>query len=426
MDLQRLNKEELQYELNVRGVKDLAGETVISLRNKLRQLMRGDSFGEVAFDDSFVPDLAAELSVCLAKITELDNYVMARTGIAQHSNEARYIDTKLRHLFARLERLYDDDDAAGKRVRELVDKLNSIESVFDEKLRNIVNDPEDVASSSNSRRPDNNGSSTAANLRVNMSGRCVPVYKWDISFSGDRGSLSVNAFLERIEELRLSRGVSPEELKDSVVELLRGGALVWYRSVRDRLRTWSDFVEQLRRDFLPCDYEHDLWAEIRARKQGGNERVSEYVAAMLNLFNRLPMAPSESEKLASLRRNIAPYYIHGLGLHKITTVEGLVEGCRKLEAAREMANRSRSAPHHTSCLEPDLAYVGSKASGSRNQQVNAICWNCEVEGHNFSQCNKPRDTMFCYRCGRRGVTKFKCECRSKNEVRGRRFTGRRS
>lgn len=426
MDLQRLNRNELEYELNARGIKDVSGETAASMRSKLRELMRNELFGQVAFDESFVPDFDGELSTCLAKIAELDNYVKTQTMISLHSNESRYVDTKLRHLFSRLERLKSEDEAFNRNIRDLVTKLHEIESLYENKLGKDNSRPGSVALSSSSVRQDGGDPPTAVSTGLNIPRLRVPVHKWGIFFSGDKGSLSVNAFLERINELSLSRGVSTEDLKDSVVELLNGSALVWYRSVRDRLRTWDDFVEQLRRDFLPCDYEHDLWAEIRARKQGTNERVSEYVAAMLNLFSRLPKTPLESEKLAILSRNIAPYYIHGLGLQEIRTVEELVQGCRRLEAAREMANRFRSTPQHSSCLEPDLAYVGPRASGAREHRINSVCWNCEVEGHTFSSCSKPRNNLFCYLCGKRGVTKFQCGCNPKNEVKGRRYTGRRS
>ncbi|KAJ8944230.1 hypothetical protein NQ318_001650 [Aromia moschata] len=55
----------------------------------------------------------------------------------------------------------------------------------------------------------------------------VPVYKWGIHFSGDhdKQGLSVNAFIERAEDLRLSLGVSEEELKNSVTDLLKGWEL---------------------------------------------------------------------------------------------------------------------------------------------------------------------------------------------------------
>lgn len=35
-----------------------------------------------------------------------------------------------------------------------------------------------------------------------------PVYKWNFRFSGSKGSLSVNAFLQQVEEYRVARGVS--------------------------------------------------------------------------------------------------------------------------------------------------------------------------------------------------------------------------
>ncbi|XP_046666199.1 homeobox protein Wariai-like [Homalodisca vitripennis] len=54
--------------------------------------------------------------------------------------------------------------------------------------------------------------------------RAVPVYKWGLMFDGR--SQSVGAFLQRVEELRRARGVTPTELFESAVDLFSGPALV--------------------------------------------------------------------------------------------------------------------------------------------------------------------------------------------------------
>nr|CAH7731063.1 unnamed protein product [Callosobruchus chinensis] len=60
-------------------------------------------------------------------------------------------------------------------------------------------------------------------------------------------------------------------------------------------RTWDELVVKLKQDFLPYDYEVDLWDEIRNRTQGSLERVVMFVAVMENLFNKLGSnKPSET------------------------------------------------------------------------------------------------------------------------------------
>ncbi|KAJ8937334.1 hypothetical protein NQ318_011838 [Aromia moschata] len=75
-----------------------------------------------------------------------------------------------------------------------------------------------------------------------------PCTNGGIHFSGDhhdKQGLSVNAFIERAEDLRLSLGVSEEELKNSVTDLIKGNALVWHRSSEtpSRLRNRSLVVD---------------------------------------------------------------------------------------------------------------------------------------------------------------------------------------
>lgn len=57
MDLYRLNREEIEYELRVRGYTNLSGETVMSMRRQLKDLMRDETFGNVPTDRSYNPDL---------------------------------------------------------------------------------------------------------------------------------------------------------------------------------------------------------------------------------------------------------------------------------------------------------------------------------------------------------------------------------
>jgi hypothetical protein len=229
--------------------------------------------------------------------------------------------------------------------------------------------------------------------------------------------MSVNSFLERVEEYRVARGVSTHELLVSAVDLLEGPALIWYRSVRSTVHSWEEFVRLIRLEYLPFDYEHELWSEIRHRVQGAEESVGAYFACMINLFNRLPVQPSEAERLNILRRNLLPYFIHGIGLIDIETVSQLMATCKKLEVTKSLATASRAANPKASLLEPDLADDTSVRPKPVRKSVAAVsCWNCQHTGHVFAQCSEPRRRTFCFRCGKPDVTKNSCECRKKKSV----------
>ncbi|KAK9873278.1 hypothetical protein WA026_021767 [Henosepilachna vigintioctopunctata] len=73
-----------------------------------------------------------------------------------------------------------------------------------------------------------------------------------------------------------------------------GEALVWYRSVRSSITDWKTFVEEVRAEFEPYDYDNKLLDEIRHRTQGTHESIGLYLATMGSLFNRLKVPISEA------------------------------------------------------------------------------------------------------------------------------------
>lgn len=73
--------------------------------------------------------------------------------------------------------------------------------------------------------------------------------------------------------------------------------MLWFGTDLYVLRLWEWFVQMLRKEYLPFDYEADLRDEIRARAQGSSERLGDYFPCMINLFKRLPTSPSEEQKL---------------------------------------------------------------------------------------------------------------------------------
>ena len=92
----------------------------------------------------------------------------------------------------------------------------------------------------------------------------LPVCKWGLIFSGE-ASDDLCAFLERVKELVGDRNVSSRDLSHDAVDLFSGNALIWYRSVRDRLSDWNCLEKVFRKDFLPSDYDDLLWAQIKQR-----------------------------------------------------------------------------------------------------------------------------------------------------------------
>lgn len=246
--------------------------------------------------------------------------------------------------------------------------------------------------------------------------RFINVSSWNLHFNGESGS--VLEFLQRVEEFRLSRGVSKDQLFRAAPELLRGTALNWLRS--ENIQSWDELVEKLKAYFLPYDYEFSLSEEIRKRSQGPQEKVIVYIASMQNLFNRLTNKPNEETRVTLIRRNLLPHIQTALALQTIDTVEQLTRFCRSVEETALRAYQyCPPSTNYRSLLEPQLAYhkspTGNQASGISDVSGNIPpiapvessnfqkpCWNCGSTGHSFRKCSAPR-RKFCFKCGFKNV-----------------------
>lgn len=268
----------------------------------------------------------------------------------------------------------------------------------------------------------------------------VDVSRWRIQFDGES---SVTNFMERIDELRLSRGVTKDQLLRSAPELFTKNALIWYRT--RNFRSWDDLLDQLKNDFQPYDYEFDLMEEIRHRTQGSKERVITYISAMESLFSKLGNNQlSEITRVKLIRRNLLPYIQSHLALHCIESISELIRLCKAVEETELRTSKFVPPPtNYRQLLEPELAYrkPDSIFTSSKYQHVSLIrseqqvtssellqadnkpkedlpnCWNCGKTGHKFRKCQEPR-RKFCYRCGHQNVMANTCpNCLGKNGLR---------
>lgn len=119
----------------------------------------------------------------------------------------------------------------------------------------------------------------------------------------------MKAFLERVEELSQSRKIDKNELFASAVDLFSSKALVWFRSIKNLVNDWNSLVTLLKREFLPSDYDDQLWDEILLQTQRRNESVTIYIAVMEALFNRLSELPSEAKRVKYIKKNVLPQYV---------------------------------------------------------------------------------------------------------------------
>lgn len=398
-----LIKEELEYELNIRGMLASA-DTVDSMKSKLRSALKAEASEESTYTNIKYPYAYKEdMEALTKKLEEITRLVEAYRA---SSKETEFVKAKSKADYAlrRAGRVVYDNDAQHQAVLDIRSQI----IVLTGKLFTVESESEleddDLGFSKITLT-----ASTPKKARVveNNSGTISEVGKWNLKFKGDHNG-SVNAFLERAEELRLAKGLSKTQLFKAAVELFDDKALIWFRANRKRIGGWDKLIEELRAEFLPADYDDRLWEEIRHRTQGDDETMGVYVAIMEQMFSRLNDQCDEAKKLKILKRNISPFYQQQLAHSVVETTNDLVRLGKVVETTRASIEAFKPPSKAKQTLEPDLAYRGT----SMTRRCDAIqvetrlkCRNCGHEGHDFRDC---RMILKCFGCGRPGVKRYNC------------------
>lgn len=434
MDPNHLKTNELTYELKIRNLEPSG--SVDSNRKILRGFLSQESANR-SFHETITNPYSHDNDV--TEITQtLDDLKNIITDFRGNKSEPVFkrISSRLFHVSNRINQLRTADDDEDKVKKTLLYRLLELEADLDIKVSQSTSTPTQVSAPVNSIAP---------------SRPSIAPYKWNISFTGSNNKESVNSFLERVELLREARGVTKNELFNSACDLFKGPAWTWFLNCKSRVNNWDELVVKLKEDFLPYFYDDDLEREINSRTQGQNERVSLFISSMEGLFNRLTHKPDEQVIVNRIRRNLLPFFISNLALHKPKTIAELTDLCRHLEESRVWSERYRPPPtFRNNLLEPDLSCpyesgssfrpkshssnpsLPPRSSGAyknfdfrnRAQNVSVLsnvrCWNCDEVGHRFNSCPMKRQ-LFCFGCGMRNVTKASCQnCSPKNGTGGAR------
>lgn len=370
----RLSKEELEYELNVRGITPQG--TVKELVKILRECYSLENEGQT-FNHELKLNINDELVICRDKLKDVETFL----NNSFTDKLIRKIQSKLGHILYRIKRInpQEDDDIKSKsdllssalscfqvfKKKQEIFKLKDREPLdmsFQQSLMNSPNYPPPQANLPNqTSSPVQQTNYSLQNLSNQMNNLNldpkIKISNWGLTFNGESDScLGLNAFLERVDELCEAKNVSKQYLFRSAVELFEGKALIYYRSLKHKINDWDTLCNVFKEEFLPRDYNEKLWEQIKSRTQGEKESIAIYVAYMTNIFNRLSIKVDESIKLKILRKNILPFYQNQLGLIDISSTDELISLCRKLEDNRNDVLNFKPPVYDKNQIESDLAY----------------------------------------------------------------------
>ena len=419
MNVNHLKKDELEYELAYRGMKP-EEMLVADMRASLRSLIKLERANRSVVYPPYAFVSATELGAISKKYDELDGLVKEVDGDV--ARLARCCSRSL-HLLGRVDHIPIKPADANLTAQrgEWLAKVSSLlgrlqygpakpahldlsTALIGPEDRTREDDDESVSDDDDAEPSVLNQTLGAASSHA-LSGRRIPIHKWNVQFTGEAGSPSVMDFLERVTELRIARGYTEEELYRSSLDLFSGKALLWYRSNVRRAKSWTDLSSMLKRDYLPPDYRSRLFQELLNRTQGPDEKIVDYLACMNALVDRYG-SMSREVVLDIVRRNLAPFYI--TQLPEVRSLEELETACLRLETVKYRAENYRAPPRKSKeCVEPELACL---SAGAGSLDLNS------TEGRSSARA------ITCFGCGKRGhIQRF---CPQKRPRRPENSTGR--
>lgn len=436
IEINRLDKEELAYELAWRGIGEGSVEEMRSRLALARQMERsGESPHYPSYPFTFQEDAAVVTK-------KLDDLMPVLDGFADTTKSGLYLklQTKLSHVLGRLDNMKcgtpDEVHSRGVLVAQVLTMLDQLNVKASQASSSSQPIPPNLCvlqgslqlpvSSSSFSTPFQAPmtASTPTPCSCSMSSHIKPIlpHKWNLKFSADRRGMSVTAFFERVEELRRARGVPKDVLLESGIDLFEGRAYEFFQDCRNEVPTWDEMVSRFKEEYQPAFYSERLLEEIKRRTQGPDESIGTYMAVMSRYFQRLQCPISEEAKLTLLLRNIAPRYQAGIGALEINNIAELKSLCRRIEQ-RTVPTDYPSTSRKAHVLEPDLACAGMEAqldemrvSDSRSQvrpvnhretKKEIVCFNCQKPGHRAVGCVERR-RIYCYGCKKEGVVRRKC------------------
>lgn len=417
LDPSRLVKEELEFEVKTRGI-DITNRTTKDLVKLLRELLNLESTGK-SFKAVSNFDPESELKICKAKLNDI------KLQLDQPVSQSllRRIESKLCHTFNRLEKISCIEQThieekssllsiAVDFITEFKKKRESMSttSVDEDKPFDIVFYEQDPTTTP--------GGHTGLKSTSTVESVDQPQVSSDITqlvnalklkdeidiqnlgikkFEGSDDDISVNAFIEQINEICDARNISKEHIFKSITLLLQGDAKIWVKSqiAEHTVYDWSSLCAGLRKQFLPPKYNTRLWEQIKNRKQQSSEPIGIFVAYMNQLFNYLTIPVSNYAKLNIIKENITDYLKDKLALIDLNSQEELIDICSKLENNRDLIRASSASS--SKVVEPNLEY---QTGAKRKVKLDNLEMNepsTSKENKNISQTNTRQSRLDVHR-----------------------------
>lgn len=264
----------------------------------------------------------------------------------------------------------------------------------------------------------------ANNLPANSRGK-IDLEKWKIKFDGTG---SVEDFLFRLNIL-VERTRCPVELLEANFQIfLSGKAESWYW---DFIKTNNDppyrlLKRAISKEFASLETDDDILMQLNMRKQNHKESYDDFHSFMVSLNSRMSESLSENRLMNILQKNIKPELRLMLFSSRPTDLHNLRDIAREAEKVikenkgvipSKTLHRQVNALELTSDDEedkdfeydPQIEVLQISRRPVKPDYSRIKCWNCLSLGHSYIYCTDVIRSLFCYKCGERGITTPTCK-----------------
>ena len=187
------------------------------------------------------------------------------------------------------------------------------------------------------------------------------LFRWGLKFSG-KAKDGPEEFLVRLEECKRGARLDDRDLLEALPYAFKEDASCWYRGVQADLATWKQFKKAFRNRFVGAYSREELRDELKARTQGKNERISEYVACVRYLIGHFRHPPSLHRQLAIVYDNLLPEYRKNIKQKKVVDFASLEKLGLKYEKQKEKDSRFVPPPPREKARIAGAAYQGTRTS----------------------------------------------------------------
>jgi hypothetical protein len=249
--------------------------------------------------------------------------------------------------------------------------------------------------------PANNGTNHALReLSKNIKLQC---------FHGEKDCAELDTWVFQVEEYFAAvPGLGEEDKVRFGGVNLRGQAAAWWRDVGKtdaRPKKWDDFVEELKRMFMPVARMQVARQKLANARQRDKENVTNYISYLRRLYLSIPKI-SEDEKVDRFIRGLNSQLqdkvgdrLDEWGDDEQITFEKAAAVAAKMEArmmGRRMGNwRSSKGGESSGATPMELGAMQSQGNkgykgppGQKDRPKGKGCWHCGEEGHIARHCPK--------------------------------------